>query len=149
MPFLVDTSILLRWSRTTDPDYILARDAVETLYQRGEQQFVTPQNLIEFWNVATRPSNNNGFGLSLSDAAATLTQIETFFILAPDSPNVYPEWRNLVQTVGVSGTQVHDARLAAHCRIHGITDIPTFNVQDFQRYPGLTAIHPSAFTPTP
>ncbi len=30
------------------------------------------------------------------------------------------------------------------CHMHGLTSILTFNVADFQRYPGLTLIDPAA-----
>jgi hypothetical protein len=36
--------------------------------------------------------------------------------LLPDSLAVHEEWRNLLVTYGVSGVQVHDARLAAALR---------------------------------
>ncbi len=42
----------------------------------------------------------------------------------------------------VSGIQVHDARLVAVMRVHGIAHILTLNVGDFQRYPGINAVHP-------
>jgi predicted nucleic acid-binding protein len=44
---------------------------------------------------------------------------------------------------GVLGVQVHDARLAASMIVHGVTSILTFNVMDFSRFTGLTALHPS------
>ena len=147
MPYLVDTNVLLRWSHPTDPSRPLVRAAVAALAQRGEELYVAPQNLFEFWNAATRPLDRNGFGLSIPQADAALSAIESFFLLAADSAAVYPEWRKLVQTIGVTGVKVHDARLAAHCRVHRITHILTLNVTDFQRYPRITPVHPSRLTP--
>jgi predicted nucleic acid-binding protein len=49
----------------------------------------------------------------------------------------------MVVAYGVSGVQVHDARLAAAMRVHGMTHILTFNPADFQRYPGITVVHPA------
>src|SRR5437762_10544511 len=40
--------------------------------------------------------------------------------LLPDSLAVHEEWRKLLVTYGVSGVQVHDARLAAAMREHGV-----------------------------
>jgi predicted nucleic acid-binding protein len=62
--------------------------------------------------------------------------------LLPDSAAVYWEWRRLVVHYGVSGVQVHDARLAAAMYVHGLSDILTLNGSDFSRFQGLTAIHP-------
>jgi len=44
----------------------------------------------------------------------------------------------------VSGVQVHDARLAAAMRVHGVKRILTFNDRDFARYADMEAIHPRA-----
>jgi predicted nucleic acid-binding protein len=47
---------------------------------------------------------------------------------------------------GVSGVQVHDARLAAAMYVHGVTYILTLNVADFSRFAGLTPLHPQNAT---
>ena len=62
--------------------------------------------------------------------------------LLPDSELVYREWRRLVVREGVSGVQVHDARLAAAMYVHGVSHILTLNVADFNRFNRLTAMHP-------
>jgi predicted nucleic acid-binding protein len=43
----------------------------------------------------------------------------------------------------VSGAQVHDARLVAAMRVHGVKRILTFNTRDFTRFTGIEAIHPA------
>ncbi len=42
----------------------------------------------------------------------------------------------------VRGVQVHDARLAAAMRVHGIPYILTFNGSDFERYSGIGIADP-------
>jgi len=66
--------------------------------------------------------------------------------LLPDSERVYREWRRIVLDYGVSGAQVHDARLAATMIVHGIRHILTFNAADFRRYDDLIALHPDSFS---
>ncbi|HEV2379309.1 MAG TPA: hypothetical protein VG206_05885 [Terriglobia bacterium] len=44
---------------------------------------------------------------------------------------------------GISGVQVHDARLAASMYAHGVSHILTLNLPDFSRYDGIVALHPS------
>ncbi len=48
-------------------------------------------------------------------------------------------------TYGVSGVQVHDARLVAAMISHGATHILTFNTADFARYApeGIMAVDPA------
>lgn len=45
--------------------------------------------------------------------------------------------------VGVSGVQVHDARIAACLRVHRVTRLLTFNTKDFARYSGFVAVDPA------
>src|SRR4051812_6841899 len=118
MPYLNDTNILLRWPRPSDPLHALTVAAVEALLDQGEKVYITAQNLVEFWSVATRPANVNGLGMTPGEADAEVARIEQFFLFAPDLPAVYTEWRRLVTAVGVSGAQVHDARLVAVMHVH-------------------------------
>jgi predicted nucleic acid-binding protein len=60
----------------------------------------------------------------------------------PDSLAVRNEWRRLLVEHGVSGVQVHDARLTAAMRVHGVKRILTFNDRDFARYTDIEPIHP-------
>ena len=64
--------------------------------------------------------------------------------LLPDSLAVHEEWRKLLVTYGVSGVQVHDARLAAAMRVHDVKRILTFNERDFARYRDIVPVHPRA-----
>jgi predicted nucleic acid-binding protein len=140
--YLLDTNILLRWQRTRDPLCHITQQAVRALLSRGEEVCITPQNLIEFWNVATRPESANGFGMTPGEADQEIGQIEIIFLLLPDTPDIYDKWRRLVVSVGVSGVQVHDARLVAVMQAHGLTHLLTFNTDDFIRYPGIEVVHP-------
>jgi predicted nucleic acid-binding protein len=142
MPYLADTNVLLRWVSPADPQHTLAVDSVKALQRRGEIVHITPQNLIEFWNVATRPASANGFGMSPAEAERQVEGLERLFPLVPDSPDIYPEWRRLVAAVGVSGVKVHDARLAAVMLANGLTHVLTFNPDDFKRFPGITVVRP-------
>jgi predicted nucleic acid-binding protein len=143
MSGLLDTNIPLRLSQPEHPLCAVAQSAVNRLLSRGETLYLTPQNLIEFWNVATRPANVNGLGLSPTDADLKVSGLESIFDLAPDTPAVYTTWRKLVVAHQVSGVQVHDARLVAVMQVHGLTHLLTFDVEDFKRYSEITVLHPS------
>ncbi|HYW41780.1 MAG TPA: hypothetical protein VE959_02915 [Bryobacteraceae bacterium] len=84
-----------------------------TLFEQLLQLCFTSQTLGEFWNASTRPLDKNGFGLSVAVAHQ------------------------------VKGVQVHDARLAASMYVHGVTQLLTVNVRDFQRFTGLRVVHPA------
>ena len=46
--------------------------------------------------------------------------------------------------LAVPASQVHDARLAAAMYFHGIRHILTLNRSDFDRFEGVTVLHPAA-----
>src|SRR5438093_9756553 len=111
MAHLVDTSILARLANTADAFHPVAFRAVVELHRRGEVLHVTPQNLIEFRNFATRPVTANGLGLAASATEGLAATFEAAFPLLADTPDIYPAWKTLVGALGVIGKQVHDARL--------------------------------------
>jgi predicted nucleic acid-binding protein len=145
MVYLLDTNVLLRFADRSHPLHPILRTAIAKLRGDGHILQVTPQNCVEFWNVATRPLAKNGFGLTPKDADRLLRLIERLFPLLPDLPAIYSEWRQLVVKFGVSGVQVHDARLVASMKVNGVTHILTFNTADFTRYAteGIVAVDPT------
>jgi len=143
--YLADTNILLRFADRTHPVHPTVRAAVRKLRANGHSMCATPQNFVEFWSVATRSTERNGFGLPPTHADRLLRLVERLFPLLPDSSMVYTEWRGLVVSFGVSGVQVHDARIVAAMIVHGVTHILTFNTTDFVRYGtrGIVAVDPT------
>jgi predicted nucleic acid-binding protein len=115
------------------------------LSDEGNRVCVTSQNLIELWTVSTRPAENNGLGLTPAQADRVVARVENSVFRLPDSDDVYPEWRRLVVTHGVSGKKAHDARLIAAMTVHRIIHILTFNVEDFARYAGINVLNPANF----
>jgi predicted nucleic acid-binding protein len=140
---LIDSNVLIRWAQRDAPSFDLVRTAIRQLAQTHSELFYTSQNLGEFWNVLTRPVDRNGFGFPPDTADIRARDIEDAFRLLPDIPAVHQQWRVLLVEYGVSGVQVHDARLVAAMQVHGIRRILTFNTRDFARFSGIEAIHPS------
>jgi predicted nucleic acid-binding protein len=118
--------------------------AVSALLARSERVCIIPQNLIEFWNVATRPADKNGLGFTPAQTETEVSKIESLLTVLPDSPAIYPEWRRLVVAHSVSGKQVHDTRIVAAMNIHKIAHLLTFNADDFKRFSGITLIDPAS-----
>ena len=148
MAYLIDTSILARLANATDADHAVATRAVLELHRRGEVLHLTPQVLVEFRNVATRPIAVNGLGLSTVDAEAQAATFEARFPLLAETPDIYPAWKALVSALRVIGKQVHDARLVAVCHVHRVTHVLTFNVPHFVRMaafgPGIIVVDPAS-----
>jgi predicted nucleic acid-binding protein len=146
VPHVLDSNTLLRLAKRDDPEHALVTAAIERLIEEGAEICYTPQNVVEFWNVFTRPREKNGFGLSVAEADRQAGLIETRFAFLPDNERIHGEWRRLVVAHAVSGAQVHDARLVAAMRVHGITHLLTLNKTDFLRYRDITAVHPGEFS---
>jgi len=140
--FLVDTNILLRLVQPDSPEYGTIRQCTDRLWERGSDLFYTSQNLAEFWNVCTRPADRNGFGFSVAETDERATLIEAKFSFAADSEATHQEWRKIVVAAGISGIQVHDARMVAAMRVHGIANLLTLNVKDFRRFSDITVLSP-------
>ena len=141
---LVDTNILLRMTRRSDPQHQLVDTALARLASQGTIFHYTHQNIAELWNAMTRPLDRNGLGLTIADAERQVRAIEAGMSFLPDSAAVYREWRRIVVQFSVSGVQVHDARLAATMRVHRVSNILTLNVADFSRFSNITAVHPGS-----
>lgn len=47
-----------------------------------------------------------------------LERLEDLFLVLPDVPEIYPEWKRLILQYGVVGVNVHDARLVASMLVH-------------------------------
>jgi hypothetical protein len=72
-----------------------------------------------------------------------MADIKTFFTFLGDTPAVFTTWERLVTTTPIIGKNAHDARLVAAMIVHGLTNLLTFNVQDFRPYPMITAVTPA------
>ncbi|MBE9249421.1 type II toxin-antitoxin system VapC family toxin [Dolichospermum sp. LEGE 00240] len=142
MKYLVDTNILLRLVQKNSPIHLDTQRAILKLKKQGEFLCIIPQNIIEFWAVATRPLDKNGLGLSITQAEEESEKLKKIFILELDTPQIFTEWESLVIKYQVMGKQVHDARLAAAMVAHNITHLLTFNVDDFKRFSDIVVVDP-------
>jgi predicted nucleic acid-binding protein len=73
---LLDTNLLGRMTDSTDPQCAASRRAVHLLLAQRERLTIVPQNLYEFWAVATRkpglpPSGQNGLGMTCGPVKPT------------------------------------------------------------------------------
>jgi predicted nucleic acid-binding protein len=134
---LLDTNLLTRITRSHDPQSAIARASIQTLLRRGERLIVVPQNLYEFWAVATRPAGpppagRNGLGMTPAQAGHWIRFFRRRFTLLPDREELSKLWQELVERHGVTGFGAHDVRLVAAMQSFGITRLLTFNATDFR-----------------
>ena len=138
--YLVDTNILLRLVQPDSPEYGTIRQCTDRLWAQGADLFYTSQNLAEFWNVCTRPADRNGFGFSVAETDERAALIESKFFFCRRQRSNTSRVAKIVVAAGVSGIQVHDARMVAAMRVHGIANLLTLNAKDFRRFSGITVL---------
>lgn len=139
---LLDTSVLLRFLQANHPQLRSIRAALAALARRGRTFHIVPQNLVEFWVVATRPTAQNGMGLSASQTAAELAWLRRTFVLLPETHAIFAVWESLVSKYQVLGKPAHDARLVAAMQVHGLTAILTFDRSGFSRFTEIEVVSP-------
>ena len=142
MAILVDSNVLIFSIQQDHPWHQESIHAMETILEADEPVCVLFQNIAEFWNVCTRPADKNGLGLSPQETELRLKRLDTIITVLHDTPKVYARWRKLIVEHAVKGIQAHDARIAAAMHVHGIIRILTYNPRDFNRYDGITPVHP-------
>jgi predicted nucleic acid-binding protein len=145
---LLDTNLLTRITRSHDPQSAIARAAIQTLRGRGERLIVVPQNLYEFWAVATRPpgappAGGNGLGMTPAQAGQWLRFFRRRFTFLPDRDDLSSLWQALVEAHAVRGFRAHDVRLVAAMQSYGITRLLSFNAADFRGMP-VTILDPAS-----
>ena len=116
---LLDSNILLRTSKSDDPQQAVIGHALRVLVGQGVRLCYTSQTLGEFWNASTRPFDKNGFGLSVAETdrlAQVLREhrIEALMHFAalasvPDSIRGFGH----VKEAAVEGAKANEARLWA------------------------------------
>lgn len=149
MNILVDTNILVRAAEAGHAMHRLAVDSVGEVRRRGEILCLVPQTIYEFWVVCSRPSAQNGLGMSSTETHAELSRFKPLFTLLEDTPAILPQWEQLVVQHQIQGKSAHDAHLVAAMMVHGLSRILTFNVGDFKRYQTLTVLEPQQVVAPP
>jgi predicted nucleic acid-binding protein len=92
MEMLVDTCILLRAFDANSPNYRAIRRSLRQAWDDGIRLVVTVQNMAEFWNVATRPRDKNGHGLSTARVKRRVQIVERLCEVVSEDNWSYAEW---------------------------------------------------------
>ena len=140
--YLLDTNVVMRFCNASDVQYETATNAIAQLLAKEDECFLTPQVLVEFWVVATRPTEVNGLGWTAAQTRATIDQLLTRFPVLEETSQIFPNWLHLVTSGNVIGKRTHDVRLIAIMLAHGVTHLLTFNPGDFAITSEVTVVRP-------
>ena len=143
MRILVDTNVVLRMADEGHTMHGEALAVIDWLDANGHECVIVPQVLYEYWVVATRPSENNGLGMTTANTDLVISKWVTVFRLLLDERGVFAYWRDLVVGNDVKGKTAHDARLVAAMQRHGVTNLLSFNKPDFSRFTSIRVFTPA------
>jgi len=138
----IDTNILV-YAHREDADLHERAYASLGALAQGRHSWALPWPCIhEFLAVVTHPRiyrPPTPLGVALDQIEAWL-ESPTVMLLA-ESAEHWQTLRPLIEGGRLAGGQIHDARIAAVCVQHGVTELWTVD-RDFSRFPALRAVNP-------
>jgi len=138
----VDTNILVYSHRQDSPWHEAAFRCVAELAEGRAAWAIPWPCLHEFLAIVTHPQIYD----PPTPLATALAQVEAWLeapslVLLAEIGGYWPELRSTLAVGHVAGAQVHDARVAALCGLHGIRELWTAD-RDFGRFPRLKTTNP-------
>lgn len=138
----VDTNVLVYVHREDSPWHEAAFARLSELAEGRAAWAIPWPCLHEFLAIVTHPQIYN----PPSPLETALAQVEAWLeapglVLLGETGSYWPELRATLTMGRVAGPQVHDARIAALCSLHGVQELWTAD-RDFSRFPELKARNP-------
>jgi toxin-antitoxin system PIN domain toxin len=138
----VDTNILVYAHREDSPFHRIAASRIASLAE-GEADWAIPWACLhEFLAIVTHPRIYS----PPTPIDAALRQVHAWIesptlVLLTESEQHWAELRLAVTSGRTTGPRVHDARIAALCRQHGVRQLWSAD-RDFTRFPELAVLNP-------
>lgn len=138
----VDSNVLVYAHREDSPWHDRAFDHLMRLAE-GRAPWAIPWPCIhEFLAIVT----HSRIYAPPTPLESALDQVDAWMespslVLFSEMENYWKHARDILTAGRVTGPQVHDARVAALCHQHGVTELWTAD-RDFGRFPGLTIRNP-------
>ncbi len=136
----VDTNILVHAHREDSPWHGRAKQRLAGL---GGTRWAIPWPCVhEFVAVVTHPKVFN----PPTPLERALTTVETWLdtpllAVVGELEGYWETLASVLRSAQVGGPRVHDARIAALCLQHGVSELWTMD-RDFSRFPGLATTNP-------
>lgn len=138
----IDTNILVYAHRRDSEWHVPARNLIKKLAEGRNEWAVPWPSVHEFFAIVTHPR----IYAPPSTAKQAIAQIDAWLdseslVLFGEASDHWQELRELIMNGKVRGPLVHDARIAALCISHGVTEFLTAD-RDFGRFPTLSTRNP-------
>lgn len=139
----VDTNILVHAHRQDSEFFAAANAAVATLASSTASWAIPWPCLYEFLAVVTHPRIYK----TPTPVVHACDQVDAWLaspsiqVLCEDLVFYWSTLRSELEIGRITGPRVHDARVAALCLTHGVSQLLTAD-RDFSRFPGLVTRNP-------
>ena len=138
----VDTNILV-YAHREDAEWHEAASSRVAGLAEGRSAWAIPWPCVhEFIAVVTHPrifAPPTPLGAALDQVDAWLES--PTLVLLCESDGHWPALRDLLRRGRIVGPKVHDARIAALCMQHGVSELWSVD-RDFGRFPHLSVVNP-------
>ena len=143
----VDTNLLVYALREDSPFHAAALRVVAELAGSGRRWAIPWPCVHEFLAIATHPRiYSPPTPIEVACAALDAWFRSPMLELLGEGPGYWSELRRLASAARLSGPSIHDARIAALCIHHGVSELWSAD-RDFSRYPRLVVRNPLPATP--
>jgi toxin-antitoxin system PIN domain toxin len=138
----VDTNILVYAHREDSPFHAVAIERLAELAEGPATWAIPWPCLHEFLSIVTHPR----IYVPPSPLTRALEQVDAWLgsptlALLAESATHWSTLRALLVAGRVTGPRVHDGRVAALCRQHGVRELWSAD-RDFSRFAGLAVVNP-------
>ena len=138
----VDTNILVYAHREDSPFHAAAVRQVAEIAEGSAAWAIPWPCLHEFLAIVTHPR----IYVPPTPTSTALAQVDAWLesptlVLISESDQHWTELREQISKGQVGGGRIHDARVAALCRQHGVRELWSAD-RDFSRFAGLTVVNP-------
>ena len=138
----VDTNILVYAHRFESPFNQVAFERLTELAKGAAPWAMPLPCLHEFLNVVTHPRIfAPPTSLELAFGQVDIWLESPSLVLLTESPSHWTTLRAILLESVITGPRVHDARIAALCRQHGVREFWSVD-RDFSRFPSLRVVNP-------
>ncbi len=138
----VDTNILVYAHRRDSSWHPRASAAVRSLAEARGAWAIPWPCVHEFFSIVTHPrvyAPPSTFSEAIAQIRAWLQS--PGLVLLAETNAYWPELEAILESSHITGAQVHDARIAALCRLHGVRELWTVD-RDFTRFGDLGTRNP-------
>ena len=140
----LDTNILVYAHRADSPWHAAAVRALSKLAE-GRTPWAVPWPCVhEFFAIVTHPRIYN----PPTPLPRAIDQIDAWLaspslVLVGEAAGYWERLKPLLESGFIEGAKVHDARIAALCLLHGVSELWSSD-RDFSRFPSLKLVNPLA-----